>query len=298
MNWDDIRIFLAIAQNGSVRTAANKLNVNHSTISRRLNAFEESISVRLFERVANSYLLTSAGEDLLESALQMEEHVNKADRLIMGRDASMSGSIRITMPAIFASSFLLEELVKFSELYPEIDLEIDSSYELVNLNKRQADLAIRVTNNPPENLIGRCIAKNVKSAYLSRELWAKLSDKNNPTKPVWLAWDNSVMQTEYISRSIFPNAPLKHTISDPNNLYIAVKKGLGIAAIPCHIGDDDPTLMRLPPGDTEDIFGIWVLTHPDIRHTRRVVTFKQFIIKSILKYKDLLEGRLNTSSVT
>ncbi len=290
MNWDDIRIFLAVARQGSVRSAALKLNVNHSTVSRRITAFEESMNVRLFERMQNGYLLTSAGEDLLKTANKIEEEVASVDRRIIGRDEQMSGTIRVTLPSALGTSFLIKEFAEFCSLYPDIKLDIDCSYELADMNKREADLAIRVTNDPPDNLIGRRVLSVAKSAYVSRELWKRICDENDPAEPEWLAWDRSVIHEEYIKTSIFPRASIKHIISEPESLHVAVKAGMGIAAIPCQLADLDPTLMRLPPGKTEVVCEIWVLIHKDLRHTLRVKTFMDFTANALLKHKDLLEG--------
>ncbi len=292
MNWDDIRIFLAVARQGSVRSAALKLNVNHSTVSRRIAAFEETMNVRLFERMPNGYLLTLAGEDLLKAAVRMEEEVASVDRKIVGRDDRMSGTLRVTLPAVLANTVLIEEFSNFCELYPDIKLELNCSYELVDLNKREADLAIRATNEPPENLVGRQICSVGKASYISRKLWARICDENDPIEPCWMAWDKSVKQEEYIKSSIFPNAKIRHTISDHEGLYIAVKSGMGIAELACQCGDQDPEIMRLPPGKADLFCSLWVLTHRDLRHTLRVKTFMDYTAKILLKHKSLLEGNL------
>ncbi len=186
MNWDDIRIFLAVARNGSVRNAAISLNVNHSTVSRRITSFEEHLKVRLFERMANGYLLTAAGEDLLETASNIENQVARADSRIMGQDIQMSGNICVTLPAALSTTILIDEFAEFCELYPDINLELIHSYELADLNKREADVAIRVTNNPPESLVGRKVVSMGKAIYVSKNLWEKLNRKENPVEPKWL----------------------------------------------------------------------------------------------------------------
>ena len=112
MNWDDIRIFLAVARQGSVRNAAAALKVNHSTVSRRISTFEEKMNVRLFERLPNGYLLTTAGEELLRTANKIEGEIANVDRLIVGKDERMSGKIRVTLPSALGTSFLFE---KFAE---------------------------------------------------------------------------------------------------------------------------------------------------------------------------------------
>ncbi|MBL4601171.1 MAG: LysR family transcriptional regulator [Emcibacteraceae bacterium] len=293
MNWDDIRVFLAVARQGSVRNAALKLKVNHSTVSRRITSFEESLNVRLFERMPQGYLLTSAGEDFLKTAINIEEEIASVDRRIIGRDDLMSGTIRITLPSALGTAFLIEELAEFCVLYPDIKLDINCSYELADMNKREADLAIRITSDPPENLIGRSVVSMAMSNYVSKELWQKICDENDPTSPAWLVKSNSAMHEEHIKNSIFPKAPIKHIISDPDNMIAAVKAGMGISPLGCHFADSEPDLMRLPPGKTELMCDLWLLIHRDLRHTLRVKTLMDFTAKAILKHKDMLQGKPN-----
>ncbi|WP_181040100.1 LysR substrate-binding domain-containing protein [Paremcibacter congregatus] len=291
LNWDDIRIFLAVAQEGSVRAAAAKLHVNHSTVSRRITAFEEQLNVRLFERLQNGYLLTTAGEELLESAHGMADKADSIDRHILGRDNSMTGSLCVTLPSVLGTGLLIGSFAEFCELYPGIDLKIILSYDLADLNKREADVAIRVTNNPPESLVGRRILTLGKAPYVSKELWRRICDEDDPTAPSWLGWKFTGADDDYIQQSLFPKAPIRHTMDDPDAMLAAVKAGMGIAALGCMAGDRDPELMRLPESKVVPIYDLWVLTHRDLRQTLRVKTFMDFIVKALLKHRDLLEGR-------
>lgn len=290
MNWDDIRIFLAVARHGSVRNAAISLSVNHSTVSRRITSFEEHLKVRLFQRIPSGYLLTSAGEDLLETAKKIEDQVASADSRIMGQDTQMSGNICVSLPTALSTSILMGEFSTFCDLYPEIELEIIHSYELADLNKREADVAIRVTNNPPDSLVGRKVLTMGKALYLSKDLWARINSSESPTEPSWLGWKDTSKEDVEIKTSLFPKAPIRHIINDPDGMYSAVKAGMGISVLSCLFGDSDSSLMRLPPGKTEPLFDVWVLTHRDLRRTLRVKTFMDFTVKALLKSRKLIEG--------
>tara|TARA_R110002096_G_scaffold432707_1_gene649979 strand:- start:3996 stop:4883 length:888 start_codon:yes stop_codon:yes gene_type:complete len=291
VNWDDIRIFLAVARARTVRGAAIDLKVNHTTVSRRISAFEESINVRLFERVHGGHLLTSAGEDLLKTAQRIEEEVAGADRRIMGKDDRMSGPIRVTFPAALGVQHLIEDFKKFSDLYPDITLELNGAYDLIDLSKREADIAIRAMNNPPENLVGRRIMSINSSVYISKSYWREIQDGDDQSKPTWLGNPYPETLKKQLKSSMFSNTNIKHQINFPEGLIAAVRAGMGIATLPCGMGDADPELMRVPPGDTTAMSELWVLTHNDLRHTLKVKIFIDFISKALLKYKDLYEGR-------
>jgi DNA-binding transcriptional LysR family regulator len=292
MNWDDIRIFLGVAKAGSVRNAANILKVNHSTVSRRISAFEENLGVRLFERMPTGYLLTSAGEDLLKTASKIEQEVNNVDRQIMGKDDRMSGPIRITFPPTFADLIIAETLYSFSIEFPDISFELNGNYNKLDLNKREADLAIRVTNNPPENLIGRKLLSVYGANYVSKELWNTI--KHNPKSSLasWIIYGQSMSHPEHIKKSSFPDAPIKHTINFPEGILSAISAGMGIAQLPCIIADKVPDIMRLPEESAVYYSDLWVLTHKDLRHTLKVKTIMDHMAKSLLKHKDLFEGRV------
>ena len=290
MNWDDIKIFLAIAETGSVRKAADKLNVNHTTVYRRITAFEDQINARLFDREPTGFFLTLAGEEMLKTAKKIEAEVAGVDRKIVGTDSKMRGIIRVTIPPLFSKTILIEEFAKFCELYPEIELELLYSYEIVDLNAREADVALRITNDPPENLVGRKLLKLGKAIYVSKKLWQKINDKHCPIEPTWIGSKEKTIQDTFIKNSMFPNARVVHKITDFDAIYAAVKAGMGIAALSCMFGDSDKSLMRLPPGKTVPLHDIWILTHEDLRHTVKIRTFMEFTAKALLKHKQMLEG--------
>lgn len=291
-NWDDIRIFLAVAREGSIRRAAIKLNINHSTVSRRITAFEEDSNVRYFERMATGYLLTSAGEELLEIAQNMEEQVAIADRNLLGRDRRMSGVLKVSLPTILGTSILIEEYAEFCRKYPDVDLQLIHTYEAADLSKREADVAIRFTNNPPETLVGRKVTQANLAVYISKEYWRRINDKENPEEPRWLIWRRDGPQDTYIKESMFPNAPRLNLTDDPDAMHSAVKAGIGISGLICLSGDLDPDIMRLPPGREMRLFDVWVLTHSDLRRTLRVKTFMDFTVNALLKHQDQLKGVL------
>ncbi|MEM7020729.1 MAG: LysR family transcriptional regulator, partial [Pseudomonadota bacterium] len=155
IDWDDLRFFLAVARTGTVTGAARRLSVNHSTVTRRITAFEKKVGVRLFERLSTGYVTTPAGEDVLNHAERMETEFNAMERHIAGRDDKLGGPLCVTAPATLINNLFMPHIARFIEIYPDIELQLMASYENINLNRREADIAIRITNNPSENLVGR-----------------------------------------------------------------------------------------------------------------------------------------------
>ena len=154
IEWDDLRYLLAVATEGSLAGAARVLGVNHTTVLRRVNAFEERLGVRLFERLPAGYTLTAEGAELVEAARLMEDTVASLERRLVGRDRKLVGTVRVTTTDTLAGSILPAILADFRRQHPGIALELATSNLVVSLSKRAADVAIRPAENPPEG-IGR-----------------------------------------------------------------------------------------------------------------------------------------------
>lgn len=290
-DWDDLRYFLAVARKGSIRAAAATLAVNHSTVSRRIDAFEDRANARLFERLPSGYVLTEAGEHILELVERIEADAVAVSRRLAGRDSELSGTLRVTLPNTIATRLIMPDLVSFSEEYPEIGLAIDVSLSMADLARREADVAIRVSNDPPGNLIGRRLVKYARWIYASEEYLARHDVASASERLEWIGWNDTVPSPQWVRESPYPDAVVRHRV--PNTLahLEAAKNSMGICMLPCFIGDTEPTLRRLPPGHAEPDREIWLLTHEDLRHTARVRRFMDFIANAILAKKDLLEGR-------
>lgn len=289
MDWDDLRYFLAVARKGSVRAAAAALSVNHTTVSRRISAFEKNLGVRLFERLPIGYILTTAGEEMMEPARRIEDEVGNLNRKLVGRDKQLQGVLRVTMPGPLASNLLMPDLAEFSRIYSGIELQLAISAEEFDLKKREADVAIRVTDTPPEYLIGRKVAHSAKAVYASHEYLAK-HDINQQQQINWIGWDDDVRFPDWVKGTHFPSVPVHHQTNDLYTQLAAAKAGLGIVLLPCLLGDPDPALQRISMVSGNDCGSIWLLTHKDLRNTARVKTFFEFISKAFEKHRDLLAG--------
>ncbi len=292
MDWDNLRFFLAVAHKGSIRAAAVALSVNHSTVTRRISAFEKKLEVRLFERLPNGYVLTPTGEEMLKSAQHIEDEIVKLDRQVIGRDAQLNGTLRVTMPNALATHLLMPDIAEFSKLYPNIHLELAFSNEEFNLRKREADVAIRLTPNPPDYLVGRQILHPAKGVYASHEYLQKVNPDRLPDKFQWIAWDDSVEQKNRLKQSRYSSSPIMHITDDLVAQLEGIKAGMGIAMLPCFIGDTVTSLERLELLSMNDNCGaLWILTHEDLRATGRVRAFIDFMLGAFEQHRNLLQGR-------
>ena len=165
MNWDDLKVFLAVARTGTYSGAAKQLEVQHSTVSRRIKALEQDLGSNLVRRKQGLYKLTEAGRKLEVSALRVESEVVKVDGAILNKHEPLTGRLRVTTINTMASTTLMPIFAEFQHEYPEIDLHILTTNEPVSLTNREADIALRWTNAPNEFLVGKRLTTVASTIY-------------------------------------------------------------------------------------------------------------------------------------
>ena len=284
MNWNDLRYFLALAREGSVSGAGRALGVEHTTVARRVNALEKQLDCRLFDRLPTGYAMTQVAENLYPHAQAVEELMQVAGREVFGRDAQLSGNLKLTASYDVFTRLVTPRLHQFTERYPGIDLELLSSTNLADLSSRQADIALRLSPNPPDYLIGRKILPLRHGVYASSKY---LQKKRNTERLV--LWEHERKTPEWVSDH-FPHAQLAARANEIMTMMEVVKNHIGIARLPCYVADAEPTLRRLDLSLTPSSWGVWVLSHVDLRSTARVRVCREFLIEIIEEQRELIEG--------
>ena len=299
MEWDDLRTVLALRRAGSLSGAARALGVSHSTVLRRLQALEAKLGVKLFEKRREGLLPRPAGEEMAALGEAMEEQVLGLERRLMGRDLRPRGSVRVTTADDLLQGLVAPLLPRFHETYPEIELEVVASNARLNLTKRDADIAVRPTAEPPETLIGRRIgplrfALYAATAYLDRIGLDRRGPERDvdPAAHVWCGYDEALSHigpARWLQAHL-AGRPAKFRGSSVLAVTALVRAGAGIGPIPCYLGDQDPDLERLGPpipvGDSE----LWVLTHRDLKAVARVRAVSDFLARGLGARRKLLAG--------
>lgn len=287
MNWDDLRIFLAVARSGSISGAARQLGVQHSTISRRIRQFEEKLGTRLLERKRSGYELTPAGENVKQAASKIECEVLGVDGALLGQDTNLVGPLRVTAINNMASSVLMPMFASFSEKHPQVELHIIVSNSDASLSQREADIAIRLTNSPTDTLIGKRIVTVASTIYGSRSYLEQL--RKLKKEPKWIGVECCGFHKSWTKQSA--GNQQHNFISDDTLLTLAaIREGLGVSYLPCFMGDEDPLLERYCDPDPAHNLGLWVLLHPDLKRTSRVLAFREHMANTIIEKIDLFEG--------
>jgi DNA-binding transcriptional LysR family regulator len=288
VNWEGIQYCIAVINEGSVSAAAKSLGVNHTTVSRRITALEEDLGVHIFDRSTAGWLLTPLGEAMLPAAMNMEEEFFNLKRAAMAEQSELKGRVRVTAVEGLFSNVLMGPLEEFSRLYPEIDLEILSSPAVVDLANHEADIAFRATNQPPPEAVGKKICDLAFAVYATPALVARwregdksvcsiaLRDFGNET-PLWV-------------QKHFPDMRVRFGVNSLNVLHGMVAGGLGFAVLPCVLGDPDARLERVLDRDVQEVVGLWVLSHIDLRTTARIRIFRDFMLDAMTSLIPKMEG--------
>ncbi|MEW6644703.1 MAG: LysR family transcriptional regulator [Pseudomonadota bacterium] len=293
MEWDDLRYVLAVAEAGSLAGAARTLGVNHTTVLRRISAFETSLGLRLFERLPTGYVLTGGGEELIAAARTVRDTVTTLERRLVGQDLRLSGTVRITTTDTLMATLLPGVLADFRAEQPGIDLEVAMANAMANLSLRDADVAIRPSNNPPEALVGRRVAAIAFAIYGSPAYLARHDPADDLAGHHWVAPDDNLAATTAAQwmRTELPECEVVLRADSLLALRQTAEAGLGLAALPCYLGDTSPGLVRVRPPIAAMATALWVLTHDDLRHTARIRAFTEFAATALGRHRALLEGQ-------
>ncbi len=287
MQWDDLRIFLAVAREGSISGAAKRLAVQHSTVSRRLRALEESLATPLLERRSSGYELTEAGEELKLSASKIEVQILEFEGALGGQESGVSGELKVTSINNMASSVLMPMFTRFSANYPDIELHVQVSNKFVRLAERDADIAIRLTNSPTDTLIGTRLATVASAVYGARDYCEDV--RAGVAKKKWLGIECCGFHMAW-TKEACPEQEHNFFVDDTLLTVAALRQGAGLAYLPCFMGDGDPSLVRFCPPEGKHDLGLWLLYHRDLRRAKRVRLFREHMLREVAEVAALFEG--------
>jgi len=288
--WDDLRIFLAVLRGRSVRSASKLLNVSHSTVSRRLQAMEEQLGIKLFIRQSEGFVLTETGEAMVARAERVESEILSMEREVFGRDALLAGPVRISAPPLLAQHFLMPILAEFTRLYPQIEIEMDATFDVADLRRRNADIAIRFQVQPDDNLVAYKLPSFANSIYATRE-YAKTHSFTGPNPTAhWIAMGGKEVLDHWRHDTPYSGCKVHHVVSDMLAHLNAVKAGMGFAHLFCFLADSDPALVRLPEATTDRAITTWAVTHPDVIATERVRVCVRFLVDAIFEHERNIGG--------
>lgn len=296
MNWDDMRVFLAVARQGNLSAAARSLKVTQPTVGRRLRALEDSLGVPLFDRLPDGFVPTAAGQELVPLAAEMERTAEALQRRQASFADRVSGTVRLSVTEIMAE-FLSDHIATLRGRLPEIEIEIAVSHRNANLSKREADLVLRECLPEQQGLIARRLGSFRYAVYGAGEYVSRYPVALTEGRYQGCAWAGYDDEHAYFTAQKW----LDHKLGDRsagvrvNNgmvLHKVVRNGAGLGVLPCFAGDRDPALVRVTPPLPEIASTMHLIVHQDLRRVAGVRAVMDEIVELFKRETPALDGQL------
>jgi len=294
LDWNDLRFFLAAHRERTLAGAARTLGVEHSTVGRRLAAMEKALGATLFVRTPDGLSPTATAAQMLALAEEAERAMMGIERIAEGEDERAEGIVRVTTSETFAG-FLGRRLAHLRAKHPGITVEVLSGNANLDLTRREADIAIRIAPTTQSELLCRRLATAGWSLYAAAsyvEARGAPSPHSNLRGHDVVGYNESLAQVPgalWLARHGAGTTVVLHSGSIPA-AFNAALGGLGVAAIPCFLGDAEPTLVRLTP----ELIGerdIFLVVHPDLARVARVRVVIDFLVATMAREAAFLSGR-------
>jgi DNA-binding transcriptional LysR family regulator len=281
LDWDDLRTFLAISRHGTLSAAARAIGVRQSTMGRRLAAIEEKAGAKLLLRTPAGFVPSPAGEAILGNVERIEGEALAIERIVTGRDVKLEGTVRLTTLETMAVDILMPILAKFEARYPAIRLELITDTRQLDLNRREADVALRTGRLTQHDLVSRKVAEMRSGLYASQAYLDRhgLPDfaASAPGHRLVLTLDDLLAMPDmaWFTSAAGAAEPALRTNSRFAHLA-AAEAGMGIACMPRYLGDAG-TLVRLATPSPAPVRELWLAVHSDTRHMPRIRALTDFL---------------------
>ncbi|MBC7469467.1 MAG: LysR family transcriptional regulator [Ramlibacter sp.] len=293
-DWDDLKHFLAVARHGSTSAAGRAIQVDQSTVQRRLTEFERRIGQPLMERHPAGTRLTAYGELLLPHAQAVERDMLALERFVQSSARGLNGIIRLTCPEPIVARIIRSPLLdRLAERHPDLRLEFVMSDHYVDLRKGEADVALRSGDTVDNQLVGRKLADSLWAVYGGRDYLARHAapqQLGDLAQHTWVGFDASMGNHRATSwlRQVAPDARIVATSGSVLGTIASAKANLGLAALPMALGGAEPDLVQVL-GPVPELTRSWrILTTRELRRTPRVSAFFAFMAAEVANLRPIL----------
>ncbi len=269
----DLDVVLAMVRSGTLAAAAERLGVDASTVFRALQRIERGLGLALFERSRSGYLANELAQALAEQAEQVEAALEAARSAAQQRPDSVAGTVRITTTDTILHGLVAPALKPLRAAHPLLDYELHAGNELASLTRRDADIAVRATRRPPQHLVGRHVGPIRVALFAAKKSPIKRFDDVEPATS-WIAPDDALPEHPSVvwRKRRFPKAQPAYRVSSILTVMELVALGLGVGVLPLFLAAPRTDLRQLGEVLDECQTELWLLTHPESRHLRRVST--------------------------
>jgi len=282
--WDDLRTVLMVVQHQSLAGAGDALGINYTTVARRIRRAEQKLNQPLFERLPDGYRATQTALLIAEHAAKMENAEQALMRTLQGSETLLSGALTITAPQLLIANFLAPVIDQFVKTYPKVDLRILATNDLLDLARREADLAIRISRNPGDTLTGLRLLNQHTASFCSPDIAARIAE--NPSAMIdWIVYDTYPDVPKGITAD-FPNNRVRLRFDDMVAMVGAAQAGLGVVRMPMFLGRTSAGLVQVPVLPPQPYADIWVVGHPDVWPSKKLSAFRDILIAYCKAHRD------------
>jgi len=268
----DLDVTLALVRGGTLARAGERLGTDASTVFRSLQRIERGLGRPLFERTRSGYLATELATELAEHGEQMEVALEAARSSVEAAPAQVSGTVRITTTDTILHGLVAPALCSLHAVHPLLSYDLHTGNELASLTRRDADIAARATKRPPQHLVGKHIGPIRVALYAARRGGARKFADVEAGKADWIAPDEALPEHPSVvwRKRHFPRAALRYRVNSILSVLELVALGLGVGIVPLFLAEGRNDVVRLTEPLDESETQLWLLTHPESRHLRRV----------------------------
>ena len=272
MTPGDLEVALALVRGGTLATAGERLGVDASTVFRSLQRIERGLGRPLFERTRSGYLATELASELAEHAEHMEVALEAARSSVEAAPAKISGTVRITTTDTILHGLVAPALRSLQTVHPLLSYELHTGNELASLTRRDADIAVRATKRPPPHLVGKHIGPIRVALYAAKKGGVRKFTDVEAGKSDWIGPDDALPEHPSVvwRKRHFPKAAPRYRVNSILSVLELVALGLGVGIVPLFLADGRGDVVRLTEPLDECETELWLLTHPESRHLRRV----------------------------
>lgn len=275
MDWNDLKFFLEVARTERLSEAAKRLNVDASTVSRRLHKLEGSLNAQLFDRSTEGHILTEHGQVLLESARKVEQQVQLTSEILQGQNHKEQGVVRLGSTEAFGSFFLTQKLAVFAQENPYISVELLPLPRFLKLTKLEADLTISIERPQHTSLIVSKLCDYRLKMYATRKYLEEappILQLDDLRQHPLISYIHNLVWSEQLNYldSILPDAALRYSSTSVVAQYMAVIEGLGPAILPCFLARHSIELVPILEDEINILRSFWIITHPERKKLARV----------------------------
>jgi len=288
LSWDDLEAILLVATHGSVRRAAETVALAHTTLAKRIAAAERSLGIVAFVKSQRGYVLTRAGEQAVERINAMSLEARKLRAEVAGADDTVAGEVRISLFPAVVTHVLAPALAELGARHPCLTLKFQTAGAFADLDRNRSDIAIRFQDQPSAHLWGQRVATTSDAVYGAHAVLERHQNRTNT--PPLIGWTDADRVRKRAHLHGLENPDVQFTTANLEVQMALAQAGLGLAILPCYIGDPDSRLARLNVRPPQRINDAWVLTHPDFRASRRIMTVMRFCATAMRDHAKAFAG--------